>query len=138
VRGDSWDSPGPSSRDGACVSGEIAAHLEEVYGTTVSKETVGRITDSVIATMSEWQNRLLVGKDTVAKIWQARKLRPWKVATFKLSNDADFETKLDDVVGVYLDPPERAVVFCFDEKTQVQALDRTQPSLPLKAGRARR
>ena len=102
MRGDSWDSPGPSSRDGACVSGEIAAHLEEVYGTTVSKETVGRITDSVIATMSEWQNRLLVGKDTVAKIWQARKLRPWKVATFKLSNDADFETKLDDVVGVYL------------------------------------
>ena len=51
-------------------------------------------------------------------------------------NDPDFEAKLVDVVGLYLDPPERAVVFSFDEKTQVQALDRTQPSLPMKAGRA--
>jgi len=78
-----------------------------------------------------------VGKDTVARIWRARKLRPWRVDTFKLSNDPDFEAKLVDVVGLYLDPPERAVVFSFDEKTQVQALDRTQPSLPLKPGRAK-
>lgn len=78
-----------------------------------------------------------VGKDTVARIWRARKLRPWEVDTFKLSNDPNFEAKLVDVVGLYLDPPERAVVFSFDEKTQVQALDRTQPSLPMKPGRAR-
>lgn len=78
-----------------------------------------------------------VGKDTVARIWRARKLRPWQVDTFKLSNDPNFEAKLVDVVGLYVDPPERAVVFSFDEKTQVQALDRTQPSLPLKPGRAR-
>jgi len=63
-------------------------------------------------------------------------LRPWKVDTFKISNDPDFEAKLVDVVGLYLNPPERAVVFSFDEKTQCQALDRTQPSLPMKPGRA--
>lgn len=78
-----------------------------------------------------------VGKDTVARIWRARKLRPWQVDTFKLSHDPRFEEKLVDVVGLYLDPPERAVVFSFDEKTQVQALDRTQPSLPMKPGRSR-
>jgi len=78
-----------------------------------------------------------VGKDTVARIWRARKLRPWQVETFKLSNDPNFEAKLVDVVGLYVDPPERAVVFSFDEKTQVQALDRTQPSLPMKPGRRR-
>ena len=76
-----------------------------------------------------------VGKDTVQRIWKARNLKPWRVDTFKLSNDPDFESKLVDVVGLYLDPPERAVVFSFDEKTQCQALDRTQPSLPIKPGR---
>lgn len=89
-----------------------------------------------------WSTRTMaerhgVGKDTVARIWVARGLRPWKVDTFKLSTDPDFETKLVDVVGLYLDPPERAVVFSFDEKTQCQALDRTQPSLPMTRGRAR-
>ena len=60
------------------------------------------------------------------------------VETFKLSNDPKFEDKLIDVVGLYLNPPEKAVVLCMDEKSQVQALDRTQPSLPMKQGRARR
>ena len=69
-----------------------------------------------------------VGKDTVARIWRARELRPWRTETFKLSNDPDFEAKLVDVVGLYLDPPERAAVFSFDEKAQ--ALDRTQPPSP--------
>jgi transposase len=90
---------------------------------------------------THWSSRTLaarhgVGKDTVARIWQARNLKPWLVERFKLSNDPDFESKLVDVVGLYLNPPERAVVLCFDEKTQTQALDRTQPSLPLKPGRA--
>ena len=89
-----------------------------------------------------WSTRALaakhgVGKDTVQRIWKARRLRPWLVDTFKLSTDEHFESKLVDVVGLYLDPPERAVVFSFDEKTQCQALDRTQPSLPLKPGRAK-
>ena len=72
----------------------------------------------------------------MARIWRDHNLRPWNIVTFKVSNDPDFEEKLVDVVGLYMSPPERAIVFSFDEKTQVQALDRTQPSLPLKPGRA--
>jgi transposase len=90
---------------------------------------------------THWTTRLLaerfgIGKDTVARIWRDHNLQPWKVKTFKISNDPHFEDKLVDVVGLYLNPPERAVVFSFDEKTQCQALDRTQPSLPLRPGRA--
>jgi transposase len=89
---------------------------------------------------THWSTRLMaqrfgIGKDTVARIWKNHNLKPWKVDTFKISTDPDFEKKLVDVVGLYLNPPERAIVFSFDEKTQVQALDRTQPSLPMKAGR---
>jgi hypothetical protein len=77
-----------------------------------------------------------VGKDTVARIWRSRRLRPRKVDTFKLSTDPDFEDKVIDLVGLYLNPPQAPAVFAFDEKTQVQALDRTQPSLPMIPGRA--
>src|SRR3954452_8948051 len=89
---------------------------------------------------TQWTTRMMaqrhgVGKDTVARIWRDHGLKPWKIDTFKISNDADFEAKLIDVVGLYLNPPQRAVVFSFDEKTQCQALDRTQPSLPMKRGR---
>ena len=63
-------------------------------------------------------------------------LKPHRVETFKLSNDTRFEEKLVDVVGLYLNPPEKAIVLCMDEKSQIQALDRTQPSLPMKPGRA--
>ncbi len=90
---------------------------------------------------THWSTRTLaarvgIGKDTVARIWADHGLKPWKVTTFKISNDPAFEDKLVDVVGLYLDPPARAAVFSFDEKTQCQALDRTQPSLPMKPGRA--
>jgi transposase len=90
---------------------------------------------------THWTTRMLakrfgIGKDTVARIWRDHNLKPWRIETFKISNDPRFEEKLVDVVGLYLNPPERAVVFSFDEKTQVQALDRTQPSLPLTQGRA--
>jgi transposase len=77
-----------------------------------------------------------VSPATVQRVWAARGLKPHLVKTFKLSNDKKFEEKLVDVVGLYLDPPERAVVLCMDEKSQIQALDRTQPSLPMKRGRA--
>jgi transposase len=90
---------------------------------------------------THWTTRSLarklgIGKDTVAEIWAHHNLKPWRVDTFKISNDPHFEDKLVDVVGLYMNPPERAVVFSFDEKTQCQALDRTQPSLPLRPGRA--
>jgi hypothetical protein len=91
---------------------------------------------------ASWSTRALgakhgVGQDTVQRIWKAPKLRPWQVDTFKLSNDPNFEARLVDVVGLYLDLPEWTAVFSFDEKTQCQALDRTQPSLSLKPGRGR-
>jgi transposase len=77
-----------------------------------------------------------ISKASVQRIWQANGLKPHLVKTFKLSNDPDFIRKLEDVVGLYLNPPDHAVVFCIDEKSQIQALDRTQPGLPLKKGRA--
>jgi transposase len=77
-----------------------------------------------------------VSQATVQRIWHARGLKPHLVRTFKLSNDKRFEEKLVDVVGLYLNPPDKAVVLCMDEKSQIQALDRTQPTLPMKKGRA--
>ncbi len=76
-----------------------------------------------------------VSHNVVARIWRAHGLQPHRIRTFKLSKDKRFVEKLTDVVGVYLDPPDRAVVLCVDEKSQIQALDRTQPGLPLKKGR---
>ena len=69
------------------------------------------------------------------RIWKAHELKPHLVKTFKLSNDKRFVEKVQDIVGLYLDPPDKALVFSVDEKSQIQALDRTQPGLPLKKGR---
>jgi len=77
-----------------------------------------------------------VSPATVQRIWSGRGLKPHLVKTFKLSNDPAFEEKLIDVVGLYLNPPEKAVVLCMDEKTSIQALDHTQASLPMTKGRA--
>jgi transposase len=77
-----------------------------------------------------------VSPATVQRIWAARGLKPHLVNTFKLSNDPRFEEKLIDVVGLYLNPPDKAIVLCLDEKSSVQALDRTQASLPMIKGRA--
>lgn len=92
-------------------------------------------------TSTQWSTRSMgkqvgIGKDSVARIWQNHNLKPWRVERFKISNDPHFEEKLVDVVAQYMDPPDNAVVFSFDEKTQCQALDRTQPSLPMRPGRA--
>ena len=90
---------------------------------------------------THWSSRLMADVTgyhhaTIARIWRTHGLKPHRVKQFKLSTDPAFVTKLRDVVGLYLDPPERAVVFAFDEKSQIQALDRTQPGLPMKKGRA--
>jgi transposase len=90
---------------------------------------------------THWSTRKLAAKlgisdTTVFKVWQANGLKPHLVETFKVSRDPKFVEKLEDIVGLYMSPPERALVLCCDEKSQVQALDRTQPGLPLKKGRA--
>jgi transposase len=131
--------------DGIGAVGSIAAGRGRKP--IIGQDTIDAIVSDTLHTVPEdgstaWSTRTLgerygVGKDTVARIWKARNLRPWRVETFKLSKDPNFEVKLVDVVGLYLNPPDRAVVFSFDEKTQCQALDRTQPSLPIKRGRGR-
>jgi transposase len=92
------------------------------------------------ADATHWSTRTMakaqgVSNATVARIWNAHGLQPHRVEHFKLSRDKRFVEKLTDVVGVYLNPPEKAVVLCVDEKSQIQALDRTQPGLPMKKGR---
>jgi transposase len=89
---------------------------------------------------THWSTRTMakamgVSNATVARIWGAHGLQPHRVEGFKLSKDKRFVEKLTDVVGVYLNPPDKAAVLCVDEKSQVQALDRTQPGLPMKQGR---
>ena len=76
-----------------------------------------------------------VSEATVRRIWKQHNLKPHLVKTFKLSRDKQFLEKLTDVVGLYLKPPDKALVLCVDEKSQIQALDRTQPGLPIKKGR---
>jgi transposase len=90
--------------------------------------------------MTHWSCRLMaesqeVSKNTVNRLWQLHNLKPHLSRTFKLSRDARFLEKLTDVVGLYLNPPDKTLVLCLDEKSQIQALDRTQPGLPLKKGR---
>ncbi len=112
---------------------------------TISDQTIADIVHKTLHTTPEgethWSTRSMakasgVSHDTVQRIWSARGIKPHLVHTFKLSNDPRFEEKLVDVVGLYLAPPDKAVVLCVDEKSQIQALDRTQPSLPMKKGRA--
>ena len=76
-----------------------------------------------------------ISETTVRRIWHAHGLKPHLLTSFKISKDKRFAEKLEDIVGLYLNPPEHAIVMCVDEKSQIQALDRTQPSLPLKKGR---
>jgi transposase len=89
--------------------------------------------------VTHWSSRLLADQlgisfATVARIWRKWGLQPWRVETFKFSTDPQLEAKIRDVVGLYLAPPDKAVVVCIDEKSQVQALDRTAPILPLRPG----
>lgn len=92
---------------------------------------------------THWSTRSMaaasgLSQTAVARIWRAFSLQPHRVETFKLSKDPLFVEKVRDIVGLYLDPPERAMVLCVDEKSQIQALDRTQPILPMRPGQAER
>ena len=76
-----------------------------------------------------------LSKSTISTVWKSHNIKPHRTKTFKLSRDPRFLEKLTDVVGLYLNPPQEAIVLCVDEKSQIQALDRTQPGLPIKKGR---
>jgi transposase len=109
-----------------------------------NRQKVSRIVEATLHTKppgaTHWSTRSMarsqqISKNTIHRIWQDHQLKPHRTKTFKLSRDPKFLEKLTDVVGVYLTPPQNAVVLCVDEKSQIQALDRTQPGLPLKRGR---
>lgn len=92
------------------------------------------------ANATHWSTRTMaaahgISKATVCRIWNQHNLKPHMVKTFKLSRDKHFMEKLHDIVGLYMNPPDKAMVLCVDEKSQIQALDRTQPGLPMKKGR---
>jgi transposase len=101
---------------------------------------VAKTTQSTPANATHWSTRTMarvtgISEASVRRIWHAHGLKPHRVESFKVSNDPDFAAKLEDVVGLYLNPPEHALVLSVDEKSQIQALDRTQPGLPMKKGR---
>jgi transposase len=90
--------------------------------------------------MTHWSCRLMaaeqhISKSTVSNLWRSHNIKPHRSKTFKLSRDPKFLQKLTDVIGLYLNPPDQGIVLCVDEKSQIQALNRTQPGLPLKKGR---
>ena len=122
----SEDAPhGPSAK--RLASGKVRGIVEATLHTTPPDAT-------------HWSTRSMaraqgVSHASVARIWDAHGLKPHRIETFKLSKDKRFVEKLTDVVGLYLNPPDKALVLCVDEKSQIQALDRTQPGLPMKKGR---
>jgi len=114
---------------------------------TISDEDVERVIaltlESSPADATHWSTRSMgkatgMGQSAVSRIWRAFGLQPHRSETFKISADPFFIEKVRDIVGLYVDPPEKALVFCVDEKSQIQALDRTQPLLPLRPGQAER
>lgn len=130
------------------ASGGVDALLEDAPGrgrpTRISRAKVKRVVEATMHTLPEgsthWSTRTMaktqgISHATVQRIWDSHGLQPHRIETFKLSRDKRFVEKLTDVVGVYLNPPDKAVVLCVDEKSQIQALDRTQPGLPMKKGR---
>src|SRR5213593_2551836 len=107
--------------------------------TRLTKRVVTMTTRQQPTNATHWSTRTMaaavgISEASVRRIWRAHGLKPHRVETFKISNDPQFAEKLEEIVGLYLDPPEHALVLCADEKSQIQALDRTQPGLPLKKG----
>jgi transposase len=130
------------------VSGGPAALTEDEPGRGrkpgIGADIVKQIIEATLHThpvaATHWSVRTMaaaqgVSPATVQRIWDAHGLQPHRIKTFKLSRDKRFVEKLTDVVGLYMNPPDKALVLCFDEKSQIQALDRTQPGLPMKKGR---
>src|SRR4030042_7186440 len=110
----------------------------------ISQRKINAVVEATLHTKppnaTHWSTRTMakaqkLSETTIRRIWKKHNLKPHLVSTFKLSRDKRFVEKLCDIVGLYLNPPEKSLVLCLDEKSQIQALDRTQPGLPLKKGR---
>ena len=123
---------GPAALEQDADRGESAQRLAPSLVKTIVEATL----QTTPPDATHWSTRSLAAKFgishmTVARIWDGHGLQPHRVRTFKLSRDPQFVEKLTDVVGLYLNPPDKALVLCVDEKSQIQALDRTQPGLPM-------
>ena len=108
----------------------------EIAARVVSLTLAGPPADATHWTGAAMAEAVGISVSSVQRIWRAHGLQPHRVRQFKLSNDPQFVTKLRDIVGLYVNPPDHAIVLSVDEKSQIQALDRTQPGLPMKKGRA--
>ncbi len=115
--------------------GRPATKRNEVAKAIIEHTTRRKPKDATHWSTNTLARELGVSQSMVSRVWRANGLKPHLVRKFKVSNDPQFVEKLTDVVGLYLDPPEGALVLCMDEKSQIQALDRTQPGLPLRKGR---
>src|SRR5271169_1558993 len=110
-------------------------------GARLTKRVVTMTTRQQPSNATHWSTRTMaaavgISEASVRRIWRSHGLKPHRVESFKISNDPQLAEKLEDIVGLYLNPPEHALVLCVDGKSQIQALDRTQPGLPLKRGRS--
>ena len=130
------------SRDGLQSLWEVAPGRgrKATYGPDRIKAILDATLQSKPKGITHWSCRLMaasqgISKSTVSNLWRSHNLKPHRTKTFKLSRDPKFLEKLTDVIGLYLNPPDKAIVLCVDEKRQIQALNRTQPGLPLKKGR---
>jgi transposase len=130
------------SRDGLQSLWEVAPGRgrKATYGPERIKAILDATLQSKPKGITHWSCRLMaasqgISKSTVSNLWRSHNLKPHRTKTFKLSRDPKFLEKLTDVIGLYLNPPDKAIVLCVDEKSQIQALNRTQPGLPLKKGR---
>jgi transposase len=111
------------------------ARSAEKVGAIIRRTTQTPPPDATHWSTNSMANAAGVSASTVGRIWREHGIKPHRVKSFKLSNDKRFVEKLDDIVGLYLNPPEHAIVLSCDEKSQIQALDRTQPTLPLRKGK---
>lgn len=116
-------------------SGRQPTNRDKLARSIIKKTTKERPSNATHWSTRSLAKELGISQSMVHRVWKANGLKPHLARTFKVSNDPHFVEKLVDVVGLYLDPPEHALVLCADEKSQIQALDRTQPGLPLKKGR---
>ena len=130
------------ARDGLSGLWEIAAGRgrKAIYDADRIKAVIDATLQSKPKGGTHWSCRLMaasqgISKSTISTVWKSHNIKPYRTKTFKLSRDPKFLEKLTDVVGLYLNPPDKAMVLCVDEKSQIQALNRTQPGLPLKKGR---
>src|SRR5271154_1937096 len=126
VEGLMKDTPRPGRT--ARISAELAAQV-------VAKTTQSKPAGATHWSRSTMAREIGISDSSVGRIWRAHGLKPHRIESFKVSNDPHFAEKLEAIVGLYLNPPEHALVLSIDEKSQIQALDRTQPGLPLKRGR---